>query len=159
MNITILCVGTLKESWWRDAAAEYAKRLSPYCRIEIHEVREERLEQNASPARIAQAMAAEAERLSAKLPKRACVVGLCIEGKQKDSVEFSEAVERWAIEGDGHVVFVIGGSDGIDEALKRRFDARLSFSRMTFPHQLMRVVLLEQIYRAFRIRNNEPYHK
>ncbi len=159
MNIQILCVGTLKEKYLREGVAEYAKRLGSYCRLTIREISEEKLPLNASPAQIRQAMEREGERLFRELPKETALVCLCVEGRSMDSVAFAHSLERWAVEGGGAVTFVIGGSDGLSEELKRRAAARLSFSEMTFPHQLMRLVLVEQIYRGFRILKNEPYHK
>ncbi|MDD7542773.1 MAG: 23S rRNA (pseudouridine(1915)-N(3))-methyltransferase RlmH [Peptoniphilaceae bacterium] len=158
MNIEIIAVGTVKEGYLREAIEEYKKRLTPYAHLCITEIAEERLPENASPAQILQAMEKEGERIQRVLPKSGTVVSLAIEGKQQDSVTFSQSLESWAVSGGSTIAFVIGGSDGLSETVKKR-GPRLSFSKMTFPHQLMRVILLEQIYRGFRILRNEPYHK
>lgn len=159
MNIQILCIGTLKEKYLREGVAEYVKRLGGYCRLTVKELPEEKLPLNASPAQIRQAIDREGERLLRELPKAAALICLCVEGRGMDSVAFAGSLERWTVEGGGTITFVIGGSDGLSEELKRRATAKLSFSEMTFPHQLMRLILVEQIYRGFRILKNEPYHK
>ncbi len=147
MNIDILCAGKLKEKYWRDAIAEYSKRLSRYCRLRVIEVAD-------GPD-----MAHEAERMLPKIADDAFVISLEIKGKMLDSVELSQKIEQLGISGCSHIQFVIGGSDGIDPSVSSRADMHLSFSSMTFPHQLMRVILLEQIYRSYRIIHKEPYHK
>ncbi|SKB72069.1 23S rRNA (pseudouridine1915-N3)-methyltransferase [Lachnospiraceae bacterium] len=147
MNIDILCAGKLKEKYWRDAIAEYSKRLSRYCRLRIIEVAD-------GPD-----MAHEAERMMPKIADDAYVISLEIKGKMLDSVALSQKIEQLGISGCSHIQFVIGGSDGIDPSVSKRADMHLSFSEMTFPHQLMRVILLEQIYRSYRIIHKEPYHK
>lgn len=163
MKISIVCVGKIKEKFYRDAIAEYEKRLSRYCRLEIIEVADEKTPDNASEIVEAQIKEKEAERMLSRMEKYvkegAFVCALAIDGKQLDSVELSEKIERLGISGTSHIIFLIGGSLGMADVLLRMADMKLSFSRMTFPHQLMRVILLEQIYRAYRIMNNEPYHK
>ena len=159
MKITILCVGKIKEKFYRDALAEYEKRLSRYCKLEIIEVADEKTPDNASELVEKQIKDKEAERMEKYLTTDAYVIALAIEGKQLDSVELSEKIERLGISGTSHIIFVIGGSLGIADSILKRVDYLLSFSKMTFPHQLMRVVLLEQVYRSYRIINHEPYHK
>ncbi len=158
MNITVIAVGTIKEKYFRDAIAEYLKRLSAYCKLSIIEIDEEKLPQNPSDAQIINGMKKEGERIQKAISNKSKVVALCVEGKQQSSEDLSKSIENWAVDGDGSITFIIGGSYGLDSDIKKLGD-RLSFSNMTFPHQLMRVVLLEQIYRGFRIMHNEPYHK
>ena len=159
MKITLITVGKIKEKYFTDAIAEYAKRLSRYCKLEIIEVADEKTPDGASEALENQIKEKEGERILGKVQDAAYVVALAIEGKQLDSEELAEKMEKWNVNGISHLVFIIGGSLGLTQKVLNRADFKLSFSKMTFPHQLMRVVLLEQIYRSFRIRNNEPYHK
>lgn len=159
MKITVITVGKIKEKFFTDAISEYAKRLSRYCRLEIFEVADEKTPDGASETVENQIKEKEGERILAKIPENAYVVALAIEGKQLDSEELAAQMEKWNVTGISHVVFVIGGSLGLSGKVLSRADYKLSFSKMTFPHQLMRVILLEQIYRSFRIRNHEPYHK
>ena len=159
MKITVISVGKIKEKYFTDAIAEYAKRLSRYCKLEIIEVPDEKTPDGASEALENQIKEKEGERILAKVPDSAHVVALAIEGKQLDSEELADKMEKWNVSGISHLVFIIGGSLGLTPKVLNRADFKLSFSKLTFPHQLMRVVLLEQIYRSFRIRNNEPYHK
>ena len=159
MKITLITVGKIKEKYFTDAIAEYAKRLSRYCKLEIIEVADEKTPDGASEALENQIKEKEGERILSKVPDSAYVIALAIEGKQLSSEELADKMEKWNVNGVSHLVFIIGGSLGITPKVLNRADFKLSFSRMTFPHQLMRVVLLEQIYRSFRIRNNEPYHK
>lgn len=165
MKITILCVGKIKERYWNEAIAEYEKRLGGrYCSLKVVEVADERTIEGASAAQAAQVLEKEGARLSEKLDSLAAgpdtyVFALAIKGKSCDSVGFSEQISRLGVNGKSHLIFIIGGSLGLSEAVLRRADAKLSFSEMTFPHQLMRVILLEQLYRAFRIIHHEPYHK
>ena len=159
MKITLITVGKIKEKYFADAIAEYAKRLSRYCKLEIVEVADEKTPDGASEALENQIKEKEGERILSKVPDSAYVVALAIEGKQLDSEELAEKMEKLNVSGISHLVFIIGGSLGLTPKVLNRADFKLSFSKMTFPHQLMRVVLLEQIYRSFRIRNNEPYHK
>ena len=159
MKITILCVGKIKEKFYRDAIEEYAKRLSRYCKLEIIEVPDEQTPDKASVALEEQIKQKEAERILARIKENAYVCTLEIGGKRFSSEEFAAWMDRTAVEGRGAVCFVIGGSLGLHTSVTDRADFGLSFSDMTFPHQLMRVILCEQIYRAFRINHGEPYHK
>ncbi len=158
-KITILCVGKLKEKFYLDATVEYAKRLSRYCKLDILELPESRLPEEPSPAQIQQALDAEAAAITAKLPKGGTLVALCIEGTPCSSEEMSRKMQQLAVSGKTQLTFLIGGSVGLSESLKRRADWKLSMSPMTFPHHLARVMLLEQIYRAFQIRQGTKYHK
>ncbi|MCI8326380.1 MAG: 23S rRNA (pseudouridine(1915)-N(3))-methyltransferase RlmH [Lachnospiraceae bacterium] len=159
MKITILCVGKIKEKFYREAIEEYRKRLSRYCRIDILEVADEKTVEGASSALEEQIKKREGERLLSKIKDMDYVIALAIQGKMLDSVELSKHLERIALHGKSHLVFIIGGSLGLSEIVLQRADEQLSFSKMTFPHQLMRVILLEQIYRSYRIQKKEPYHK
>lgn len=159
MKITILCVGKVKEKFYRDAIDEYTKRLSRYSKLEIIEVADEKTEENSSETEIALIKNKEGERLLKHIKEDAYVIALSIDGKQLDSEELSKKINSLGIQGTSHIYFVIGGSLGLSDEVIKRANYKLSFSKMTFPHQLMRVILLEQIYRAYRIINNEPYHK
>ena len=159
MKITIVTVGKIKEKYLRDAIEEYAKRLSKYCKLEIIQVADEKTPENASQTVEDQIRQKEGERILKYLKDDAYVIALAIEGKTLDSVELSRKIETLGTGGVSHIAFVIGGSLGLSDAVLKRADFSLSFSRMTFPHQLMRVILLEQIYRSFRIMKHEPYHK
>lgn len=159
LNVTLLCVGKLKEEYWRAACAEYEKRLGAFCRFRLVEVAEERLPDNPSPAQIAATVEAEGKRLLEKLPKEAAVIPLCIEGKEMDSPALAAYVERLTVAGTSHIALVIGGSWGLSDEVKSRAALRLSMSPMTFPHQLARVMVLEQVYRAFQISGGGKYHK
>lgn len=157
-RITILCVGKLKEKFYAAAVDEYRKRLSRFCKLELLELPENRLPEDPSPAEIQQALAAEAEQIRAKLPHGA-VIALCIEGKELSSVALAKKMESLATSGFSQLTFLVGGSCGLDETLKQQADLRLSMSPMTFPHHLARVMLLEQIYRAYQIQAGTRYHK
>lgn len=157
-RITVLCVGKLKEKFYADAAAEYCKRLSRYCKIEVTELPETRLPEDPSPAEIKKALAAEANAIRQKLEGGA-VVAMCIEGQTCSSEALSKKLAAFALEGKSKVTFLIGGSFGLDETLKKQADWRLSMSPMTVPHHLARVMLLEQIYRACQIAEGTRYHK
>ncbi len=159
MKITVLCVGKVKEKFYRDALAEYEKRLGRYCRLEIVEVADEKTPDGAGRALEEQIKEREAQRLLDKIKTDAFVCTLEIKGKHFTSEGFAGWMEKLRLSGSSHLTFVIGGSLGLHETVRRRSDFALSFSDMTFPHQLMRVILLEQIYRSFRIVNGEPYHK
>ncbi|MBO4766455.1 MAG: 23S rRNA (pseudouridine(1915)-N(3))-methyltransferase RlmH [Lachnospiraceae bacterium] len=159
MKITVLCVGKIKESYLREAIAEYSKRLSRYAELQIVEVADEKTPDDASPATEVKILQTEGERLLRALRKDAYTVVLAIDGKGLSSVQLSEKIDALTVSGVSHIQFVIGGSLGLAPEVIAAADFRLSFSAMTFPHQLMRVILLEQIYRAFRIRTGEPYHK
>ncbi len=159
MKITVITVGKLKERFFREAAAEYEKRLGRYCRLEIRETADEKTPDGASETERELILKKEGAHVAKLLPDDAYVVTLEIEGRRFTSEAFAGEIERLGVSGIGHIVFVIGGSLGLHNSIKKRADLAVSFSDMTFPHQLMRVVLLEQIYRAFRIINREPYHK
>ncbi len=159
MKITILCVGKIKEKYFRDGIAEYKKRLSKYCKLEIIEVADEKTPDNASETEELQIKEKEGQRMEKHLKKNAFKIALAIEGEMIDSVQLSKKIEQLGVNGQSHIIFVIGGSLGIAPSIMKQMDYKLSFSKMTFPHQLMRMVLLEQIYRSYRIINGEPYHK
>lgn len=158
MSVNIICVGKLKESYLREGCAEYAKRLGAYCRVNIIEVAEERASDNPKETEIAQIIQKEGERIIAKIPKGSAVVPLCIEGKEYSSPDFSALIEKFSLEASS-ISFIIGGSFGLSDEVKALGKTKLSFGKMTLPHQLARMVLLEQIYRAFSISNNSKYHK
>lgn len=158
-KITVLCVGKLKEKFYLDATAEYAKRLGRYCKLDILELPESRLPEEPSPAQIQQALDAEAAAITAKLPKGGALVALCIEGTPCSSEEMSRKMQQLAVSGKTQLTFLIGGSVGLDESLKQQADWRLSMSPMTFPHHMARIMLLEQIYRAYQIAAGTKYHK
>ena len=159
MKISIICVGKIKEKFYRDAIAEYEKRLSRYCKFQIIEVADEKTPDKASETEEQQIKEKEADRILAHVKEDACLVTLEIQGKKLDSIGFSEFIGQKTVHGVSHIQFVIGGSLGIHEKISKISNFKLSFSDMTFPHQLMRVILVEQIYRAFRIMTGEPYHK
>lgn len=159
MKITLITVGRIKESFYREAVSEYRKRLSRYCSLEIREVEDERTPEGISDTEKEHILKKEGERIAKLLPENAYLVTLEIEGKSYTSETFAREIEGLRLRGQSHIVFVIGGSLGLHNAIKKRADLAVSFSKMTFPHQLMRVVLLEQLYRAFRIIHGEPYHK
>lgn len=159
MHITLIVVGKIKEKYFTMAVEEYQKRLSRYCKLDIIEVVDEKTPEGASKAEEQQIKEREGERILRSIRDGSYVMALAIEGKQLDSVEFSKKIEGLGIRGNSHIVFVIGGSLGLDNRVLERADEQISFSKMTFPHQLMRVILLEQIYRAYRISHHEPYHK
>ncbi len=158
-KVTVLCVGKLKEKFYADAAAEYAKRLSRYCKLDIVELPEERLPDSPSPAQIDAALAREAEAIRAKLPPSASLIALCVEGRMRSSEELARLMTTWANRGEKQLVFLIGGSFGLHPSIKSQAWAQLSMSPMTFPHHLARVMLLEQIYRAYQINAGTKYHK
>lgn len=158
LNVKIIVVGSLKESYLREAAAEYIKRLSAFCSPEVVELREARLPDAPSAGEIAAALADEGKRILAACPARAIKVALCVEGRQLSSPELAEYIGAASARA-GCLCFIIGGSYGLDDAVKRTCELRLSFSRLTFPHQLMRVILLEAVYRAFNIQRGTKYHK
>lgn len=159
MKITIVAVGKVKESYFRDAIEEYKKRLSKYCRLEIIEVPDEKTKEHASEGEEDLVKEKEGERILKHLKEEAYVIALSIAGQKLDSVQFSKKLEKLGVCGSSHIQFVIGGSLGLHKSILKRVDYELSFSDMTFPHQLMRVILLEQVYRGYRIMNGEPYHK
>ena len=159
MNIDIICVGKIKETYLKAAIQEYEKRLSKYCRLMILEVADEKTPDKQSDALDEKIRQTEAERLLRFIKQGAYVITLEIQGKMLDSVELAQEIEKTGIRGISDIQFVIGGSLGLHTSICKRADLKLSFSKMTFPHQLMRVILLEQIYRSYRIINHEPYHK
>lgn len=159
MQITILTVGKIKEKYFVDAIEEYRKRLGRYCKLEIVEVADEKTPDGASEVLIRQIKDKEGERLLKHVKEDMYLVALAIDGRMYDSVEFSQKLEQLGIQGKSHIGFVIGGSLGLSDAVLAKADEKISFSKMTFPHQLMRVILLEQIYRGYRIMKGEPYHK
>lgn len=159
MQINLLTVGKLKEKYWVGAVEEYSKRLSSYCKVNVIEVSDEPTPDNASPAQEEQIKKKEADKLLAKIGDRDYVIALVIEGKSITSEEFAAHLDKVAVQGFSTVTFVIGGSLGLHESVRKRANYGLSFSKFTFPHQMVRVILLEQVYRAFRIQRGEPYHK
>ena len=159
MNIIVIALGKLKEKYLADAVKEYSKRLSVYGKVNIIELNPVRLPDNPSQAEIASALNKEAEEIKKKIPSGSYIFTLCIEGKEKSSEKFAEEIKSAGLNGKSNITFIIGSSFGLSEEIKKLADNRLSFSPMTFPHQLMRVMLLEQIYRAFQINNNGKYHK
>lgn len=159
MKVTIVCVGKLKEKYWREAIAEYSKRLSRYMKLEIIELADEKAPESMSLAQEAEVKEKEGLRILKNIREEAFAVALAVEGKMLSSEELADFMAKKEVGGVSHMVFIIGGSLGLSPAVMQRADFALSFSRMTFPHQMMRVVLLEQIYRAERIRRGEPYHK
>lgn len=159
MNITVLCVGKLKERFYMDASSEYRKRLTRYCKLDLVELKEERLPDSPSPAQIEAALSKEADAIRAKLPQNATLVAMCIEGSMRSSTELARLISQWSTSGSKHLVFVIGGSFGLHSSIKDQAQIKLSMSPMTFPHHLARVMLLEQIYRSFQIMEGSKYHK
>ncbi len=159
MKITVVTVGKIKEKYLKDAIAEYSKRLSKYCKLEIIEVADEKTPDNASEVVEESIRSKEADRILKYIKDDAFVITLEINGKQLSSEELADKIDKLGVQGTSHIIFVIGGSIGLGKEVLEKSNFALSFSKMTFPHQLMRVVLLEQIYRSYRIINNEPYHK
>ena len=159
MKITVITVGKIKEKYLKDAIAEYCKRLSKYCKLEIVEVADEKTPDNASVVVEDAIRSKEAERILKYVKDDAFVITLEINGKQLSSEELADKIDKLGVQGTSHIIFIIGGSIGLGQEVLQKSNYALSFSKMTFPHQLMRVVLLEQIYRSYRIINGEPYHK
>ena len=159
MKITVITVGKLKEKYLKDAVAEYSKRISAYGKLNIIELTPVKLQENPSESQIFSALEKEAEEITKKIPSNSFIIPLCVEGVLKSSEELASKFNEVSLSGKSNIVFIIGSSYGLSEALKKQSDLKLSFSKMTFPHQLMRVMLLEQIYRAFQINNNGKYHK
>ncbi len=159
MNITVFSVGKLKEKYLKDAIQEYATRLTKYCKLDIIEVPDEKAPENMSEALEAAVRYKEGQAILKKLRDDTYVIALAIQGKQLSSEKFAELISDLGLRGKSNIAFVIGGSIGLSEEVLKRADYHLSFSAMTFPHQLMRVILLEQVYRGFRIIKGEPYHK
>ena len=158
-KVTLLCVGKLKEKFYADAVAEYAKRLSRFCKLEIVELPEERLPEDPAPTQVEAALAKEADAIRSRLPTSALVIALCVEGKLRSSEDLARLVADSASRGVSHLVFLIGGSFGLHPSIKALAGERLSMSPMTFPHHLARVMVLEQIYRAYQIDAGSRYHK
>ena len=158
-KITVLCVGKLREKFYIDACAEYQKRLTRHCKFELLELPEQRLPENPSQAEIDAALAKEAAAIEEKLPHAGSIVALCVEGRTMSSEQLADTLSRCAAQGISQVTFLIGGSFGLHERVKARANLRLSMSPMTFPHHLARVMLLEQIYRAYQIQSGTRYHK
>lgn len=158
IRVNIICIGKIKEKYFTQAIDEYAKRLSTFCKFSITELAEEKLRGD-SPSQIAEVISAEGRRIMQKIGQSDFVIAMCIEGRMMSSDELAQIIEKAGISGKSTVDFIIGGSYGLSDEVKRRADLRLSMSRMTFPHQMARVVLSEQIYRAFEISSNGKYHK
>ncbi len=159
LSISIVCVGRLKESYLKSASAEYQKRLGAFCRLNIKEVESVSLPENPSPAQVTAALEKEGERIWAAVPAGAKTVALCIEGKMLTSEKLGNFISTQMSQGFSRLVFIIGSSHGLADSVKNRADFSLSLSKMTFPHQLARIMLLEQLYRAFMIENSGKYHK
>lgn len=159
LTVKLICVGKMKEKFYIDAFGEYQKRLGAFCRFELEEIPEQRLNQNPSDKEIAAALEKEAEEIEKRIPAGAAVVPLCVEGAEKSSEELARQISAWAGGGKSRICFIIGGSFGLSPRIKAMADLRLSMSRMTFPHHLARVMAAEQIYRAFTIIENTRYHK
>ena len=159
MKITVITVGKIKEKYLKDAIAEYSKRLSKYCKLEIIEVADEKTPDNASEVVEDSIRSKEAERILKYVKDDAYVITLEIGGKQLSSEELADKIDKLGIQGTSHIIFIIGGSIGLGKEVLNKSNYALSFSKMTFPHQLMRVILLEQVYRSYRIISNQPYHK
>lgn len=159
MKITVIAVGKIKEKFYIQAIEEYTKRLSRYCKLEIIQVADEKTTESSTETEMNLIKQKEADRILKRIPEDAYVISLEIQGKMFDSMEFAQKINTLGVSGISHIVFIIGGSLGLHSSVSDRADFKLSFSKMTFPHQLMRVILLEQIYRSYRIINHEPYHK
>ena len=159
VNIHLICVGKLKEKHYAAACAEYGKRLSAFCRLTVTELPEERLPENPSQAQIDGALEKEAAAILGKLAKSTKLIALCVEGELLSSEQLARVTEKWTVDGASHLTFLIGGSFGLHRSVKERAQVRLSMSPMTFPHHLARVMVLEQIYRAFQINAGTRYHK
>ena len=157
-NITVITVGTLKEGYLKDAVAEYKKRLSQYARVDKINIKEEKIQNEDDPSEVKRALESEADKILSAIPKGAGKIALCVEGKQYDSVALAGLIGRMADE-SGKIALIIGSSHGLSDRVKRECDVRLSFSALTFPHQLMRVILFEALYRSFTILAGKKYHK
>ena len=159
MNIKVVCVGKIKEKYIQDGIKEFSKRLSRYCNLDIIEINDEKAPENLSQKEMEIVKSKEGEKILSKILQNAYVISLVIEGKQLTSEGLAETMENLMITGTNDICFIIGGSLGLSQEVINRSDYKLSFSKMTFPHQLMRLILLEQVYRGFRIMKGEPYHK
>ena len=159
LNVNVICIGKLKEQYLRDACVEYIKRLSAFCKINVIEILPTALFDNPSDAQIESALKSEGEKIRGKIPNGSIVFAMCVEGKQRTSPELSEEISKLAVDGVSNITFIIGGSFGLSNEVKQISNKKLSMSKMTFPHQLARVMLLEQLYRVFQISNGGKYHK
>ena len=159
VDVTVICVGKLKEKFYQEAAAEYAKRLKGYCKLNVMELAEQKLSKNPSLGEIQSALEKEGDAIREKIPPSSSVIALAVEGKQRSSEELAEMISAWSHSTAKHLVFVIGGSYGLHPSVKAGAWTTLSMSPMTFPHHLARVMLLEQLYRAFKIQEGSEYHK
>lgn len=159
LKVNVVCVGKLKEKYLKDAVSEYSKRLQSFCKFEIIEVDEEKTTDAPNKSQIDNILSCEGKRILSKIDRSSRVAALCIEGRQKPSMEFARYFENAAVSGVSSISFIIGGSWGLSDEVKQRADLKLSMSEMTFPHQLARVMLCEQIYRAFSINAGTKYHK
>ena len=158
MKITIACVGKIKEKYLTAGIDEFTKRLIPFCKLETVAINEEKMPDNPSPAEKEQVLEKETQRLLAIIPENSYVILLDVIGKQLSSPELASKIDALALNGNSHITFVIGGAFGYTDALRKRADYALSFSKMTFTHQMIRLLLIEQIYRAYKISNNQKYH-
>ena len=159
MNISVISVGKLKEKYLKLGIEEFSKRLSKYCKLDLIELEDEKCPENLSEKDMEIVKNKEGQRILSKIKNNSYVIALAIDGKNLSSEELADTISKLAVRGNSHITFIIGGSLGLSDEVLKRADYKLSFSKMTFPHQLMRLILLEQVYRAFRINNNEPYHK
>lgn len=159
LTVSIICVGKLKEKYWSNACDEYLKRMKAFCKCSVIEVDEKKMPENPSDAQIRAVVEEEGKRIISRINSGSHIISLCIEGKQKSSEDFSSYIDKLTVSGTSHISFIIGGSWGLSEEVKRIAGLKLSMSEMTFPHQMARVMLLEQIYRAFQISSSGKYHK
>ncbi|GAA0702376.1 23S rRNA (pseudouridine(1915)-N(3))-methyltransferase RlmH [Paraclostridium ghonii] len=159
MNITIISVGKLKEKYLKLGIEEFSKRLSKYCKLDMIELDDEKCPENLSEKDMEIVKNKEGQKILSKVKSNSYVIALAIDGKNLSSEELADTMSKLAVRGNSHITFIIGGSLGLADEVLKRADYKLSFSKMTFPHQMMKLILLEQVYRAFRINNNEPYHK
>ncbi|MEG1131999.1 MAG: 23S rRNA (pseudouridine(1915)-N(3))-methyltransferase RlmH [Romboutsia sp.] len=159
MNITVISVGKLKEKYLKLGIEEFSKRLSKYCKLDMIELDDEKCPENLSDKDMEIVKNKEGQKILSKIKSNSYVIALAIDGKNLSSEELADTISKLAVRGNSHITFVIGGSLGLADEVLKRADYKLSFSKMTFPHQMMKLILLEQVYRAFRINNNEPYHK
>lgn len=159
MNITVISVGKLKEKYLKLGIEEFSKRLSKYCKLDMIELDDEKCPENLSDKDMEIVKTKEGNKILSKIKNNSYVIALAIDGKNLSSEELADTISKLAVRGNSHITFIIGGSLGLSDEVLKRSDYKLSFSKMTFPHQMMKLILLEQVYRAFRINNNEPYHK
>lgn len=159
MRISVVCVGKIKEKYLKLVIDEFSKRLSKYCKLEVIELDDEKAPENLSDKEMMMIKEKEGKKILSKIKDNSHVIALAIDGKNLSSEELADTIDNLGVRGTSHIVFVIGGSLGLSDDVLRRANYKLSFSKMTFPHQLMRLILLEQVYRAYRINNGEPYHK